>query len=96
VFPLSKQSPPKFLVVKPAVMIGATHIEVHIRCGYKHCMCQVYTKVALARPSMCRHGLGTQLIKRLSTSHMLIVIEKTQSTFVAIPSVVTIRGGIVN
>jgi hypothetical protein len=77
-------------------MIGATHIEVHIRCGYKRCMYQVYTKVALARPSMCIHGLGTQVIERLRTSHMLIVIEKTQSTFVAIPSVVTIQGGIVN
>jgi hypothetical protein len=43
-------------------------------------MCHAYTKVALASPSMCRHGLGTQVTKRLSTSHMLIVIEKTESS----------------
>jgi hypothetical protein len=59
-------------------------------------MCHAYTKVALASPSMCRHGLGTQLTERLSTSHMLIVIEKTQSTFAAIPSAVMIGGGLVN
>jgi hypothetical protein len=34
--------------------------------------------------------------ERLSTSHMLIVIEKTQSTFAAISSAMTIGGGVVN
>jgi hypothetical protein len=56
--PLVKQMPTKFLVMKPTMMIGATHIEVHIRRGYKQCMCHAYTKVVLASPSMCRHGLG--------------------------------------
>jgi hypothetical protein len=45
---------------------------------------------------MCRHGLGIQVTERLSTSHMLIVIEKTQSTFAAIPSTMMIGGGVVN
>jgi hypothetical protein len=45
---------------------------------------------------MCRHDLRTEVTKRLSTSNMLIVIEKTQSTFAAIPSAVTIGGGVVN
>jgi hypothetical protein len=42
------------------------------------------------------HGLENTVTERLSTSYMLIVIEKTQSTFVAISSHVTIGGGIVN
>jgi hypothetical protein len=82
--------------MKPAVTIGATHIKVHIRRGYKHCMCQVYIKVALGSPSMCRHGLITQVTKRLSTSHMLIVIENNQYTFAAIPLTMTIGGDVVN
>jgi hypothetical protein len=45
---------------------------------------------------MYRHGLENTMTERLSMSHMLIVIEKTQSTFAAIPSVVTIEGGVVN
>jgi hypothetical protein len=45
---------------------------------------------------MYRHGLENTVTERLRTSHMLIVIEKTQSTFVAIPSAVTIGGGVVN
>jgi hypothetical protein len=45
---------------------------------------------------MYRHGLENTVTERLSTSHMLIVIEKTQSTFIAISSHVTIGGGIVN
>jgi hypothetical protein len=53
-------------------------------------MCRTYTTVALASPSMCKHDLRTQVTERLSTSHMLIVIEKTQSTFAAMPSVMTI------
>jgi hypothetical protein len=53
-------------------------------------MCHAYTKVTLASPSMCRHSLGTQVTERLSMSHMLIVIEKTQYTFAAIPSAMTI------
>jgi hypothetical protein len=36
------------------------------------------------------------MTKRLRTSHMLIVIEKTESTFAAIPSAVTIEGSVVN
>jgi hypothetical protein len=36
------------------------------------------------------------MTERLSTSHMLIVIEKSQTTFAAISSSVTIGGGIVN
>jgi hypothetical protein len=59
-------------------------------------MCRAYTKVVFASPSMCRHGLRTKVTERLSMSHMLIVIKKTQSTFAAIPSAVTIRGGVVN
>jgi hypothetical protein len=59
-------------------------------------MCRAYTKVVLASPSMCRHSLGTQVIESLSTRHMLIVIKKTQSMFAAMPSAVTIRGGVVN
>jgi hypothetical protein len=59
-------------------------------------MCQEFTKVTLASPSMCRHGLGTQVTERLSMSHMLIMIEKTQSTFAAISSAVMIGGGVVN
>jgi hypothetical protein len=82
--------------MKPAVTIEGYTYLIHIRRGYKQCMCRVYTKVALASPSMCRHGLGTQVTERLSTSHMLIVTEKTQSTFAAIPSAVTIGGGVVN
>jgi hypothetical protein len=45
---------------------------------------------------MCRNGLGKQVTKRLSTNYMLIMIEKTHSTFAAIPSAVTIGGGVVN
>jgi hypothetical protein len=45
---------------------------------------------------MYRHGLENTVTERLSTSHMLIVIERTQSTFAAIPSAVTIEGGVVN
>jgi hypothetical protein len=45
---------------------------------------------------MYRHGLENMVTERLGTRHMLIVIEKTQSTFAAIPSVVTIGGGAVN
>jgi hypothetical protein len=82
--------------MKPAVTIGGKHIEARIRRRYKPFMCRTYTKVVLARTSVCRHGLKTQMTERLSTSHMLIVIEKTQSTFAAIPSAVTIRGGVVN
>jgi hypothetical protein len=59
-------------------------------------MCRAYTKVALASPSTCRHGLGTQVTESLSMSHIMIVIEKTQSTFAAIPSAMTIEGGVVN
>jgi hypothetical protein len=36
------------------------------------------------------------MTERLSMSHMLIVIEKTQSTLAAVSSYVTIGGGIVN
>jgi hypothetical protein len=42
---------------------------------------------------MYRHGFKNTVTERLSTSHMLIVIEKTQSTFTAISSHVTIGGG---
>jgi hypothetical protein len=45
---------------------------------------------------MYRHSLANTVTERLSTSRMLIVIEKTQSTFAAIPSVVMIGGGVVN
>jgi hypothetical protein len=45
---------------------------------------------------MYKHGLKNTVTERLSTSHMLIVIEKTQSTFAAIPSAVTIGFGVVN
>jgi hypothetical protein len=45
---------------------------------------------------MYRHGLENTVTERLSTSHMSIVIEKTQSTFAAISSHVTIGGGVVN
>jgi hypothetical protein len=45
---------------------------------------------------MYRHGLENMVTERLSTSHMLIMIEKTQSTFEDIPSAVTIGGGVVN
>jgi hypothetical protein len=65
-------------------------------CGYKQCMCHAYTKVVLASPSMCTHGVRTQVTKRLSTSHMLIMIEKAQSTLAAIPSAMTIGDGVVN
>jgi hypothetical protein len=39
---------------------------------------------------------NTRMTERLSTSHMLIVIERTHSTFAAVPSAVTIGGGVVN
>jgi hypothetical protein len=42
------------------------------------------------------YGLKNMVTKRLSTSHMLIVIEKTQSTFAAMSSAVTIGGSVVN
>jgi hypothetical protein len=45
---------------------------------------------------MYRHGLENTVTERLSTSHMLIVIEKTQSTFAAISSHMMIGGGVVN
>jgi hypothetical protein len=45
---------------------------------------------------MYRHGLENMMTERLSTSHMLIVIEKTHSTFADIPSPMTIGGGVVN
>jgi hypothetical protein len=45
---------------------------------------------------MYRHGLENTVTERLRTSHMLIVIEKTQSTFAAIPSAMMIGGGVVN
>ena len=45
---------------------------------------------------MYRHGLGTQVIERSSTSHMNDVIDIAMSTFEAISPVVTIGGGIVN
>jgi hypothetical protein len=45
---------------------------------------------------MHRHGLENMVTKRLSMSSMLIAIEKTQSTFAAISSHVTIGGGVVN
>ena len=45
---------------------------------------------------MYRHGLGTQVTKRLSMSHMNDVIDISMSTFEAMPSAVTIGGGIVN
>jgi hypothetical protein len=82
--------------MKLAVTIGGKHIKVHIRRDYKPCMCHAYNKVVLSSTSMCRHGHETRITERLSTSHMLIVIEKTQSTFAAIPSAVMIEGGVVN
>jgi hypothetical protein len=45
---------------------------------------------------MYRHGLKNTVTKRLSTSHMLIVTKKTQTTFAAIPSAVMLGGGVVN
>jgi hypothetical protein len=42
---------------------------------------------------MYRHGFENTVTERLSTSHMLIVIEKTQSTFTAISYHVMIGGG---
>jgi hypothetical protein len=45
---------------------------------------------------MFRHVLENTVTERLSTSHMLIMIEKTQPTFAAILSHMTIRGGVVN
>jgi hypothetical protein len=45
---------------------------------------------------MYRHGLENTVTERLSTSHMLIVIKKSQSTFAAISYHVTIGGCIVN
>ena len=45
---------------------------------------------------MYRHGLGTQVTERLSTSHMDDVIDMVMSTFEAMLSSVTIGGGIVD
>ena len=45
---------------------------------------------------MYRHGLGTQVTERLSMSHIVDVIDILMSTFEAMPSAVTIGGGIVN
>jgi hypothetical protein len=36
------------------------------------------------------------MTERLSMSQIMIVIENTQSTFAAIPSAMTIGGGVVN
>jgi hypothetical protein len=64
--------------------------------AYKSCMCRAYTKVMLASLACTDMTLKTQMIERLSTSHMLIVIGNTQSTFVAIPLAVTTEDGVVN
>jgi hypothetical protein len=56
---------------------------------------RAYTKVMLATLACTDMALNT-VTKRLSTSHMSIVIEKTQSTFAAMPSAVTLGGGVVN
>ena len=45
---------------------------------------------------MYRHGLGTQVTERLSMSHIVDVIDILMSTFEAMPSAMTIEGGIVN
>ena len=45
---------------------------------------------------MYRHGLGTQVTERLSMNHIGDVIDILISTFEAMPSAVTIGGGIVN
>ena len=42
------------------------------------------------------HGLETQVTERLSMSHIVDVIDILMSTFEAMPSAVTIGGGIVN
>jgi hypothetical protein len=59
-------------------------------------MCRAYTKIMLASLACTDMTSKTQMTESLSMSHMLIVIENTQSTFVAIPSAVTIGGGVVN
>ena len=45
---------------------------------------------------MYRHDLRTQVTERLSMSHIVDVIDILMSTFEAMPSAVTIGGGIVN
>ena len=56
-----------------------------------------YTQVRFGKPSMCRHGLGTQDTERSSMSHMVDVINiGGMSTFETALPVVTIRGGVMD
>jgi hypothetical protein len=77
------------------VTIGG-HIEVHIPAWVEAMYVSRIRYGDVGESSMYRHGLKKTVIERLSTSHMLIVIEKTQSTFVPISSHVMIVGVIVN
>jgi hypothetical protein len=72
-----------------------TYQSSHIGVGTSH-VCTAIHKGYVGEPSMYKHGLENTVTERLNMSHMLTVIEKTQSTFAAIPLAMTIGGGVVN
>jgi hypothetical protein len=74
---------------------GQIYQSLHIGVGTRH-VCAAHTLRLLASLACTDMASKTRMTERLSTSHMLIVIERTQSTFAAMPSAVTIGGGVVN